>query len=62
MIEQPKLTEAEWALVTELLERELQELPVEIHHTRTSSFREDLRTRRETIRSLLERIRPMAAV
>ena len=37
MYEEPKLSEAEWALILELLERERSELPVEIHHTRSSS-------------------------
>lgn len=62
MSDHPKLTEAEWALIVELLERELQELPVEIHHTRTSSFRDDLRNRRDMIRGLIERIQPIAAI
>ena len=46
MTDQPRLSEGEWALVVELLERELEELPVEIHHTRTSSYREELIGRR----------------
>lgn len=60
--EQPKLTEAEWALIVELLEREFEELPVEIHHSRTASYREELRARRERVRSLLVRPRPVAVV
>lgn len=62
MTEQPKLTEAEWALIVELLEREFEDLPVEIHHTRSATYREELRARREMVRSLLERLRPVAAV
>lgn len=62
MTEQPKLTEAEWALIVELLEREFEELPVEIHHSRTTTYREELRARRELIRNLLERLRPTAVV
>jgi len=59
MTDQPRLSEAEWALVAELLERELEELPVEIHHTRTSSYREELIARRQQVRDLLERLRPV---
>ena len=57
MTDQPQLTEAEWGLVVELLEREHNELPTEIHHTRTASVRQDLRLRQEAVRSLLERLR-----
>ncbi len=56
MNEQPKLSEAEWALVIELLQREQHDLPAEIHHTRVASFREDLRRRAEMVNSLLERL------
>ena len=38
MYDEPKITEAEWALIVEMLERERSELPVEIHHTRTPVF------------------------
>ncbi len=62
MTEQPRLTEAEWALIVELLEREFEELPVEIRHSRSSTYREELRVRREMIRNLLERLRPVAVV
>lgn len=60
MTDQPVLTEAEWALVAELLDRELHDLPGEIHHTRTSRVRDDLRTRKEMIQRLLDRLRPAA--
>ncbi len=62
MTEQPRLTEAEWALIVELLEREFQDLPVEIRHSSSATCREELRARREMIRSLLERLRPAAVV
>ena len=62
MIDQPILAEAEWALVTGLLERELEELPVEIHHTRSSQMRDELSQRREMVRELLTRLRPVAVV
>ena len=56
MNEPPKLSEAEWALVIELLQRERHDLPAEIHHTRVASYREDLRRRAAMVNSLLERL------
>ena len=57
MKEQPTLTDAEWTLIIELLERELRELPAEIHHTRTPVFRDELYHRRDMLQRLLERLR-----
>jgi len=57
MAERPQLTDAEWGLIVELLEREHNELPTEIHHTRTASVREDLRVRQEAVRCLLDRLK-----
>jgi hypothetical protein len=54
---EPKLSQAEWALLLELLQREQDELPVEIHHCRVSSYRDDLRNRLEMVRELIERLR-----
>lgn len=62
MYDEPKLSEAEWALIVELLERERSELPVEIHHTRSSSVRGELHERSEMVRSLLVRLRTPATV
>ncbi len=59
LTEQPKLTQEEWSLVIELLRRELRDLPAEIHHTRTTGVREQLRRRLEMIEGLLLRIPPM---
>ncbi len=59
---QPVLSEAEWGLVVELLEREQSELPSEIRHTRTSSLRAELRERERVVRHLLERLHGTAAV
>lgn len=47
----------ELALLIELLERERQDLPAEIHHTSTSSVRDGLHRRLETVDRLLERLR-----
>ncbi len=57
MNEQPKLSDAEWALVIELLERERHDLPGELHHTRLASYRDELRRRSELVSNLLERLR-----
>ncbi len=54
---QPELSHDEWVLLAELLERKRNELPAEIHHTRTSAVRQQLRERREMIDRLLERLR-----
>lgn len=62
MFEEPKLSEAEWALILEMLERERSELPVEIHHTRSSSVRAELHERLDMVRDLLVRLRPAVAM
>ncbi|NUQ63044.1 MAG: hypothetical protein HUU20_11250 [Pirellulales bacterium] len=56
MYDQPKLSDAEWALVIELLETEQGELPAEIHHSRSSTVREELRHRLDLVRHLLDRL------
>ena len=53
MHEEPRLSEAEWELIVEMLERERSELPVEIHHTRSSSVRTELHQRADMVRNLL---------
>lgn len=55
------LSEAERQLLVELLQREKDDLPVEIHHTRTAAVREELSRRRELVRELLERMRSVLA-
>jgi hypothetical protein len=62
MDDQPKLSEAEWDLVVELLERERTELPVEIRHTRSSNFRDELHRREDMVGDLLKRLRKPAEV
>jgi hypothetical protein len=56
MNELPNLSEAELALVIELLQREHHDRPTEIHHCRVSSYRDELKHRHEMVRSLLERL------
>ncbi len=60
MPEQAELSATEWELIIALLEREESELPSEIHHTRSSSVRDQLRERQEVVRSLLDRLRVKA--
>jgi hypothetical protein len=56
MNEQLKLSRAEWELVVELLQREHDDLPVEIHHSRVAAYREDLRKRLALVQGLLDRL------
>jgi hypothetical protein len=62
MYDEPKLSEAEWGLVVELLERERSDLPVEIHHTRSANIRAELHERADMVRGLLARLKTVAAV
>ena len=62
MYDESRLSSAEWELIIEMLERERSELPVEIHHTRSSQMRDELSSRREMIRGLLTRVRPVVVV
>jgi len=57
MNEQPTLSDPEWDLVIELLEREHHDLPGELHHTRLASYREELRRREELVKNLLGRLK-----
>ena len=45
----------EWELLIQLLSRERSSLPVEIHHTRSSEFREILRRRLVVLDELLNK-------
>ncbi len=56
MKNQPMLSEAEWELLIELLERERGELPAEIRHTRTATVHAELRQRSELVKGLLDRL------
>lgn len=58
---QPALTEAEWNIILELLARERRDLPIEIHHTSTRKYREELRERLRMVEELLERFSSIAA-
>ena len=49
------LTDAERNLLFELLEKELRELPAEIHHTAAGDYRDNLKVRRWLVEHLLMR-------
>lgn len=55
------LSLAEWTLVLELVERELRELPVEIHHTATVEYKKGLRERMDRVEGLVARLRPLVS-
>jgi len=54
--EQPAISEREWAVIIELLQRELTELPSEIHHTVRAAYRQELLERRKLVEGLLGRL------
>ena len=56
---QLELTDEEWALNGELVDRERSELPNEIHHTRSRGLRQELMKRRAMVEDLLARIPKM---
>jgi hypothetical protein len=60
MRDQPILSEGEWALVVELLQLELRELPVEFRHAGGQEARHDLHQRLEMVQSLLQRLQQPA--
>lgn len=51
-----ELNDREHELLREVLSRELADLGPEIHHTDDREFREELRSRRTQVRTLLERM------
>ena len=51
-----ELKPEEAALLAFLVQRELEELGPEIHHTRTSTYRQDLKERKNVLTGLLERL------
>jgi hypothetical protein len=62
MIEQLKFSPAERELLVELLQREHDDLPVEIHHCRVAAYREDLRRRQAMVQDLLDRMQVVVEV
>lgn len=53
---QPVLTEKEWSLVLELLQLERGNLPVEIRHTDSPEYADQLDERRAIVTSLIDRL------
>jgi len=51
-----RLEDAELDVVVDLLQRELRALPVEIHHTYSNDYREQLRSRLRLLEELLRRL------
>jgi hypothetical protein len=62
MTDQPILSDAEWALIADLLAMEQSELPVEIRHAQIGAAREELHRRKEIVDDLLKRLQQPAAV
>lgn len=52
------LTDEERALLLEMLEHASGEIRVEVHHTRTTAFKEQLRHREAVIQGLVRKLRP----
>jgi hypothetical protein len=48
------LNDEEWQLVVELLESEQKQLPVEIHHTDSTEYKEGLSKRLAVVNKLLD--------
>lgn len=57
MTHQLELSDAEWELLIQLLERERGDLPSEVRHSRLRSTRDQLREREDTVHQLLDRLR-----
>ena len=55
-----RLSETERELLQAMLERELEDLHVEIHHAQVNAMRDQLKERREVVRHLLDRLQPAA--
>ncbi|MDX2150392.1 MAG: hypothetical protein SFV54_06645 [Bryobacteraceae bacterium] len=52
----PALSEAEWALLIELLQEERRELPAEIRRTETSHYKDQLAARLHMVDAVLKRL------
>jgi len=58
---EPKMSEAQWTLILELLEQEQRDLPAEIHHTRTATVKRELQQRLELVRRTVDQLRGVTA-
>lgn len=59
---QPVLSDSEWQLVLELLEREWGELSSEIHHTDRTAMRHELHERKTLLDGMIHRVKETMAV
>ncbi len=57
-----ELTPEEREVLLALVEREIGDLGPEIHHTRTQTYREDLKAQQRTLRDLFQRLREPLSV
>jgi hypothetical protein len=60
-MEKPMLTDQEWDLAVDLLERRRNELAVEIRHTSTREMRERLRAQLDLVSGLLAKVQAARA-
>ena len=60
-MEKPILTDQEWDLAVDLLERRRNELAVEIRHTSTREMRESLRAQLDLVCGLLAKVQAARA-
>ncbi len=51
-----ELTSLEHRLITDLIARELYEMPSEVRRTQTSTYRDELKNREQHLRELLKRM------
>jgi hypothetical protein len=58
---QPRFSDEELTLVVELLQREHDDLPTEIHHCRVASYRDELRRRQQIVNDLVHRLQTVGA-
>lgn len=56
------LSDEQWSLLSQLVECELNELPVEIRHTGNAQMRESLHQRMRVAQELFDKIHELAAV
>lgn len=59
MEQRTSFSEQEIELLVDLLRREREELPAQIHHTDSHDLRERFRQRQQTVESLLERLQKL---
>ncbi len=52
------LSQAETEIVAAMLEKELEDIRSELHHTHVHDYRESLKEREALVRGLLSRLRP----